>query len=67
MPRKFRFSALTATIGYIFVSLVVLALFATPVIYAWEEIIQERSTERLGEDATRLANVLQRHGAERRD
>lgn len=64
MVRRFRFSAFTATIGYIFVSLIVLALFAMPVIYAWEEIIQERSTERLGEDMNRLENVLQRHGAE---
>jgi len=64
MPSRFRFSAMTATISYIFVSVLVLALFATPIIYAWDEIIQERSTERLGEDATRLANVLQRHGTE---
>lgn len=59
-----RFSALTVALSYIAVSLVVLALFATPILYAWNEIVEERSTERLSEDARRLANVLQHHGAD---
>jgi signal transduction histidine kinase len=62
MLRPLRFSALTVTVCYIAVSLVVLLLFATPIQYAWQEIVQERSTERLREDAQRLANVLQKHG-----
>jgi signal transduction histidine kinase len=64
MLRPLRFSALTVTLSYIAVSLVVLILFATPIQYAWHEIVQERSTERLGEDAKRLSNVLQKHGAD---
>ncbi|HSY26800.1 MAG TPA: ATP-binding protein, partial [Burkholderiaceae bacterium] len=33
-----------------------------PIQYAWHEIVEERSTERLREDAQRLENVLRRHG-----
>ena len=41
-----------------------LLLFATPIQYAWHEIVEERSTERLREDAQRLKNVLERHGSD---
>jgi len=59
----FRFSALTVAISYISVSLIVLALFAIPILYAWRDIVEERSTERLREDSQRLNNVLKNHGA----
>lgn len=57
-----RFSAFTVALGFVFVSAVALALFATPIQYAWHEIVEERSTERLREDAQRLENVLRRNG-----
>jgi len=44
-------------------SLVVLILFAAPILYAWNTIGEERSTERLGEDVRRLSNVFRNHGA----
>lgn len=62
MRRSLRFSALTIALGYIAVSLVVLLLFATPILYAWKEIVAERSTELLPDDSRRLKNVLQRFG-----
>ncbi len=54
-----RFSAFTVALSYIAVSLVVLApvRYADPIRLA-QQIVEERSTERLGEDAQRLANVL---------
>ena len=64
MFRSLRFSALTVALSYIAISLVVLLLFALPIQYAWHEIVEERSTERLRDDAQRLSNVLQRHGAD---
>lgn len=62
MLRSLRFSALTVALGYIAVSVVALTLFAAPIQYAWHEIVEERSTERLREDAIRLENVLHRSG-----
>jgi hypothetical protein len=59
----FRFSALTVALAYIALSLIVLALFATPILYAWHDIVEERSTERLRQDSQRLNNVFKRHGA----
>jgi len=60
--KSLRFSALTVALGYIAVSVIVLLLFAAPIQYAWHEIVEERSTERLREDAHRLENVLRRDG-----
>jgi signal transduction histidine kinase len=64
MLRPPRFSALTVALAYVAVSLTVLLLFAIPIQYAWHEVVEERSTERLRDDAQRLQNVLQRHGVE---
>jgi signal transduction histidine kinase len=57
-----RFSAFTVALGFVAVSVIALGLFATPIQYAWHEIVEERSTERLREDAQRLENVLHRNG-----
>ncbi len=58
-----RFSALTVALSYTALSLIVLALFASPILYAWRDIVEERSAERLQEDTQRLAKVLKNHGA----
>lgn len=57
-----RFSAFTVALGFVVVSVIALGLFATPIQYAWHEIVEERSTERLHDDAQRLENVLHRDG-----
>lgn len=57
-----RFSAFTVALGFVVVSVIALLLFATPIQYAWHAIVEERSTERLQEDAERLENVLRRDG-----
>jgi signal transduction histidine kinase len=57
-----RFSAFTVALGFVVVSVIALGLFATPIQYAWHEIVEERSTERLREDAQRLENVLHNNG-----
>ncbi len=57
-----RLSASNITASYVAISVVVLILFAAPILYAWDTIVEERSTERLREDGERLARVLDRHG-----
>lgn len=44
------------------INLLVLALFAIPVLYAWHEIVEKRSTERLQEDIQHLSRVYENHG-----
>jgi signal transduction histidine kinase len=61
-PRSLRLSASNIAASYVAISLVVLILFAAPILYAWNTIVEERSTERLGEDAERLSRVLNNHG-----
>ncbi|WBS00542.1 ATP-binding protein [Pseudoduganella sp. SL102] len=56
------FSARTIAIGYAFVSLLVLAMFAAPLWYAWHTNIQEVRTELLASEAQRLANLFRRGG-----
>lgn len=56
------FSARTIAIGYAFVSLLVLAMFAAPLWYAWRTNIQEVRTELLASEAQRLGNLFRRGG-----
>jgi len=52
------FSARTIAIGYGIVSLLVLAMFAGPLWYAWHTNIEQVRTELLRSDAQRLANLF---------
>src|SRR5882672_6985494 len=57
-----RFSARNLAIGYIAVSIAVLALFATPLWLEWNRRIEGARTESLREDSQRLSEVFQRDG-----
>jgi methyl-accepting chemotaxis protein len=59
-----RFSVLSVAVSYTVVSLTVLALFATLILYAWHGIVEERLTARLQESAQRLKYELQHHGTD---
>jgi len=58
-----RSSALTLAVGYISLGLAALALFATPLWYAWRVTVQEGRTEILQADAQLLTDVFRRGGA----
>jgi signal transduction histidine kinase len=58
-----RSSALMLAVGYISLGLAALALFATPLWYAWRVTIQEGRSEILQADAQRLTDVFRREGA----
>ena len=58
-----RSSALTLAVGYISLGLAALALFATPLWYAWRVTIQDGRAEILQADAQRLSDVFRREGA----
>lgn len=60
-PRP-RFSALNLALGYIAVSLVVLAAFAAPLWVTWHDAINEGRGEFLREEATWLADIYQKQG-----
>lgn len=62
VKRFFRLSTMTVTVAYMVINLVVLTLFTIPVLYAWHEIVEKRSTERLDEDIQRLAKIYEKHG-----
>ncbi|RDK07828.1 sensor histidine kinase [Cupriavidus lacunae] len=62
MIKRLRFSALNVGLGYVAVSLVVLTLFATPLLYAWHNTIEQSRTERLQADARNMADLFARHG-----
>ncbi len=64
MIKRLRFSALNVGLGYVAVSLVVLTLFATPLLYAWHITIEQSRTEVLQADAQNMANLFARHGAD---
>src|ERR1700691_1362086 len=57
-----RSSALTLAVGYICLGLAALALFTTPLWYAWRVTIQDGRTEILEADTQRLAEVFRRQG-----
>src|ERR1700759_1551473 len=57
-----RSSALTLAVAYIGLGLAALALFATPLWYAWRVTIRDGRFEALQSDAQRLSEVFQRGG-----
>lgn len=57
-----RFSAFTAALSYIVLSLIVLLMFAMPLAYGWKQIVEKRSVESLQTDAERLSRVYKEHG-----
>ncbi|MEM4989738.1 HAMP domain-containing sensor histidine kinase [Collimonas sp. H4R21] len=62
MINSLHFSARSAALSFVAVSLVVLALFATPLWYTWRETIEEGRVRILQADARRLVNVFNRQG-----
>ena len=60
--RMLRFSALTLTLSFIVLSMIGLAMFALPVVYGWEEIVEKHNIEHLSEDATLLADMVAERG-----
>ena len=63
MIRFFRFSPLRLALAYVALSVVVLALFATPLWYAWRVNISTFKAYVQGEDMQRLVNIFHREGA----
>ena len=64
MARYFRSSAFRLALGYIAVSIAVLALFAAPLWYAWRENVEQVRTELLREDVQTLTDIFQNQGPE---
>ncbi len=64
MIKRLRFSALNVGLSYVAMSLVVLGLFATPLLYAWHDTIEQSRTEVLHADAQSMMNLFARRGAD---
>jgi signal transduction histidine kinase len=64
MIKHLRFSAFTVALSYVAVSLVVLALFATPLWYAWRNTIEHGRTEVLQADAQKLSKLFAKQGGD---
>jgi signal transduction histidine kinase len=64
MTSYLRSSAVRLALGYIAVSIAVLACFAAPLWFAWRQNVQEVRTELLREDAQSLADIFQNQGPE---
>jgi signal transduction histidine kinase len=62
MTRYLRSSAVRLALGYIAVSIAVLALFAAPLWFAWRQNVQEVRIELLREDAQSLADIFHSQG-----
>ena len=56
------FSARTIAVGYVTVSLLVLAMFAGPLWYTWKTNVEEVRTELLQADTERLSKLFVRNG-----
>jgi len=59
-----RSSAFRLALGYIAVSITVLALFAGPLWYAWRQNVEEVRTELLREDVQSLSDIFHNQGPE---
>jgi signal transduction histidine kinase len=62
MNRLLRSSAFRLSIGYIAVSIAVLALFAAPLWYAWRQNVEQVRTELLSEDVQSLTDIFLNEG-----
>jgi signal transduction histidine kinase len=65
MIKPLRFSALTITLSYVAVSLIVLATFALPLWYSWRETIEEGRTKILQADIVRLTDIYNAQGVDK--
>jgi hypothetical protein len=63
MTRFFRFSPTSLALGYIALGVVVLALFAVPLWFAWRVNIGTFRAYVQGEDMQRLVEIFDREGA----
>lgn len=64
MIRFPRFSALNLALGYVVLGIAVLAVFATPLWFAWRQNIDTARIASLREDTQSLANIFRAEGAE---
>src|SRR6266446_2787966 len=62
MIRFLRFSALNLRLGYIVLGIAVLALFATPLLFAWRHNIDTARIASLHEDSQRMEDIFQEDG-----
>jgi signal transduction histidine kinase len=62
MNRPFRSSAVRLALGYIAVSMAVLALFAASLWYAWRQNVEQVRTELLREDMQSLKDIFEDQG-----
>ncbi|HEY4074765.1 MAG TPA: ATP-binding protein [Herbaspirillum sp.] len=58
-----RFSVFSLTVSYVLMSICVLAVFAIPLSYAWEQTIEKGGMEMLQEDTQRMAVTFEELGA----
>ncbi|HWZ48614.1 MAG TPA: hypothetical protein VNX00_10410, partial [Herbaspirillum sp.] len=58
-----RFSVFTLTVSYVVISSCVLAVFAIPLSYAWEQTIEKGGMELLQEDTQRMESTFDVQGA----
>ena len=65
MNRTFRFSLSRLALVYIALSVLAIALFAIPLWYAWRVNISTFRAYVQGEELQRLADILDREGAQR--
>src|SRR5712691_1043305 len=64
MTRVLRSSAFRVALGYIALSITVLALFAAPLWYTWRENVEQVRTELLREDVQGLTEIFDNQGPE---
>jgi signal transduction histidine kinase len=62
--KHFRSSAFRLALGYVAVSIAVLALFAAPLWYVWRENVEQVRTELLREDVQSLTDIFHNQGPE---
>ncbi len=62
MPRPFRSSAVTWSVGYVLLGVAALIAFAIPLWYAWSVTIRDGRSDILRDDEQRLAEVFRRNG-----
>jgi signal transduction histidine kinase len=63
MIRLLRFSAFNLALGYIVLGIAVLALFATPLWFAWRHNVEAAWTTFIRDDSRRMADIFQQDGA----
>ena len=63
MIKSFRFSVFALSLSYVALSIAVLAVFAIPLWYAWNETIEKGGIELLQEDTQRMQTTFREQGA----